>query len=52
MYDYELYLIDVANFRDTLEPVIEDIIIYDYIDGSGNKIIYESKSKLEINKEK
>ena len=32
LYDYEIYLIDIANFKDTLEPVIEDLIIYDYID--------------------
>lgn len=32
LYDYELYLLDIENYKEGLEPIIEDLIIYDYIE--------------------
>lgn len=51
LYDYELYLIDIKNYKDALAPVIEEEIVFEYIENFNPEIIYQSKSKLERNRE-
>jgi hypothetical protein len=52
LYDYQVYLTDIDNFKEGLAPIIEDVIIYDYIEDLKPKIVYETKTRLEMNKEK
>jgi hypothetical protein len=39
----------LQSHKDSLKPQINEQIIYEYINNSSENVIYESKSKLEIN---
>lgn len=50
LYEYEVYLIEIKNYKDALQPIIQDVIIYEYIQSETPNTVYESINSLEMNK--
>ena len=41
LYDYKVYEKEKKELKDSLAPVFEDVIIYEYIQSDAPKILYE-----------